>query len=398
MQNLLNPLRALKTKVGYSILTAVVVALFSVWVFLDEAKAEVVIAADGDVQKVKTSSDTVGELLDDVGVDFEQHDELSHEATTEVVDGMEIVVESANKVTVNIDGEEEVYNSTAETVGEFLEEENIEVKKHDVVSYNDMAVLQDDMFIDIDRAFKVTLNNGGDKEDVWATASTVKELLQDEDIAYNKQDKIEPALDKDLKEGMTVTVTKVKTETKEVTETLSFNTDEEKDSELEKGKSRTISEGEEGKVERTYEIVYENGEEVDRTLLEENVVQKPKNKKVAIGTKEEVETVSTSNSQEPSGGKELTMEATAYGADCAGCSGISATGMDLRGSPTPKVIAVDPNVIPLGSRVWVEGYGEAIAADTGGAIKGNIIDVLVESEAYAADNWGRRTVKVKILD
>lgn len=398
MQNLLNPLRALKTKVGYTILTAVVVALFSVWVFLDEAKAEVVIAADGDVQKVKTSSDTVGELLDDVGIDFGKHDELSHEATTEVVDGMEIVLESANKVTVNIDGEEEEYYSTAETVGEFLEEENIEVKKHDVVSFNDMALLQDGMFIDIDQAFKVTLNNGGDKEDVWATANTVKELLQDEDIKYSKQDKIEPALDKDLKEGMTVTVTKVKTETKEVTEALSFNTDEEKDSELEKGESRTISEGEEGKVERTYEIVYENGEEVDRTLLEENVVQKPKNKKVAIGTKEEVETVSTSNSQEPSGGKELTMEATAYGADCAGCSGISATGMDLRGSPTPKVIAVDPNVIPLGSRVWVEGYGEAIAADTGGAIKGNIIDVLVESEAYAADNWGRRTVKVKILD
>lgn len=397
MQNLLNPLHALKTKVGYTIFTAVVVALFSVWVFLDEAKAEVVIAADGDVQKVKTSSDTVGELLDDVGIDFGKHDELSHEATTEVVDGMEVVLESANKVTVNIDGEEEEYYSTAETVGEFLEEENIEVKKHDVVSSNDMALLQDDMFIDIDQAFKVTLNNGGDIEDVWATANTVKELLQDEDIKYSKQDKIEPALDKDLKEGMTVTVTKVKTETKEVTEVLSFNTDEEKDSELEKGESRTISEGKEGKVERTYEIVYENGEEVDRTLLEENVVQKPKNKKVAIGTKEKVETVSTSNSQEPSGGKELTMEATAYGPDCAGCSGVTATGMDVS-SGTQKVIAVDPNVIPLGSRVWVEGYGEAIAADTGGAIKGNIIDVLVPSEAYAADNWGRRTVKVKILD
>src|SRR5699024_11432082 len=113
--------------------------------------------------------------------------------------------------------------------------------------------------------------------------------------------------------------------------------------------------------------------------------------------KEEVETVSTSNSQEPSGGKELTMEATAYGADCAGCSGISATGMDLRGSPTPKVIAVDPNVIPLGSRVCVEGYGEAIAADTGGAIKGNRIDVLYPSESEAG-SWGRKSVNVKVLD
>src|SRR5699024_8096610 len=103
-----------------------------------------------------------------------------------------------------------------------------------------------------------------------------------------------------------------------------------------------------------------------------------------------------SSNSSNSSGRTLTMEATAYGPDCAGCSGISATGMNLTNGA--RVIAVDPNVIPLGSRVWVEGYGEAIAADTGGAIKGNRIDVLMESEAKAASNWGRRTVQVKILD
>lgn len=97
-------------------------------------------------------------------------------------------------------------------------------------------------------------------------------------------------------------------------------------------------------------------------------------------------------------GKTMRMEATAYGADCKGCSGYTATGMWVGGNSPPKVIAVDPSVIPLGTRVWVEGYGEAIAADTGGAIKGNRIDVLVKSEAYAAKYWGRRTVTVKILD
>ncbi|TFD97034.1 3D domain-containing protein [Jeotgalibacillus sp. R-1-5s-1] len=95
--------------------------------------------------------------------------------------------------------------------------------------------------------------------------------------------------------------------------------------------------------------------------------------------------------------QELTVTATAYTAYCAGCSGVTATGIDLRSNPNQKVIAVDPNVIPLGSRVWVEGYGEAIAGDTGGAIKGNKIDVFIPSQD-AALNWGVKTVDVKILD
>ncbi|MFB4259596.1 peptidoglycan binding domain-containing protein [Niallia circulans] len=91
------------------------------------------------------------------------------------------------------------------------------------------------------------------------------------------------------------------------------------------------------------------------------------------------------------------MEATAYSADCNGCSGVTATGIDLKANPNQKVIAVDPNVIPLGSRVYVEGYGEAIAGDTGGAISGNKIDVFVPSQSDAI-NFGRKTVKVTVLD
>lgn len=100
---------------------------------------------------------------------------------------------------------------------------------------------------------------------------------------------------------------------------------------------------------------------------------------------------------EPSGGREFYVEATAYGPDCVGCSGITATGINVGANPHMKLIAVDPNVIPLGSKVWVEGYGYAIAGDTGGDIKGNRIDVLYPSEA-AAYSWGRRTVKIRVLN
>ncbi|MGN1402055.1 MAG: LysM peptidoglycan-binding domain-containing protein [Bacillus sp. (in: firmicutes)] len=94
--------------------------------------------------------------------------------------------------------------------------------------------------------------------------------------------------------------------------------------------------------------------------------------------------------------KTIEMTATAYTAYCSGCSGVTASGMDLRANPDAKVIAVDPSVIPLGTKVYVEGYGYAVAADTGGAIKGNKIDVFTPSKDDALQ-WGRRTVEVQIL-
>ncbi|MEH7224117.1 LysM peptidoglycan-binding domain-containing protein [Bacillus sp. JJ1566] len=97
------------------------------------------------------------------------------------------------------------------------------------------------------------------------------------------------------------------------------------------------------------------------------------------------------------GSKVIVVEATAYTATCEGCSGITSTGINLLENPNAKVISVDPSVIPLGSKVHVEGYGEAIAGDTGGAIKGNKIDVFIPSKQEAI-NFGRKQVKVTVLD
>lgn len=94
--------------------------------------------------------------------------------------------------------------------------------------------------------------------------------------------------------------------------------------------------------------------------------------------------------------KEFTVSATAYTAYCKGCSGITRTGLNLKKNPGLKVIAVDPKVIPLGTKVHVEGYGYAVAGDTGGAIKGNKIDVFIPTQSKAL-KWGRKNVKIKIL-
>ncbi|WP_242309528.1 cell wall-binding protein EntB [Bacillus cereus group sp. BfR-BA-01331] len=117
--------------------------------------------------------------------------------------------------------------------------------------------------------------------------------------------------------------------------------------------------------------------------------------------KEATKTQEVSKNNKQSAKRELTVVATAYTADPSengtyGGRVLTAMGHDLTANPNMRIIAVDPKVIPLGSKVWVEGYGEAIAGDTGSAIKGNRIDVLMGSKSKAM-NWGRQTVKVKVL-
>ena len=107
-------------------------------------------------------------------------------------------------------------------------------------------------------------------------------------------------------------------------------------------------------------------------------------------------TASSASSSTSTGGQTLYMEATAYSCNegYIGGGSITATGQNLQSNP--MAIAVDPSVIPLGTRLYVEGYGEAIASDTGGAIQGNRIDVHFSSVSQC-ESWGRRTVKVTIL-
>lgn len=113
---------------------------------------------------------------------------------------------------------------------------------------------------------------------------------------------------------------------------------------------------------------------------------------------------STSNNGPSKGGNEMYVEATAYTNDPSengkqpGEHVYTKWGeYDLTANPNMKVIAVDPSVIPLGSHVWVEGYGNAIAADTGSAIKGHKIDVFMPDKA-SSKSWGRKQIRVVVLD
>jgi len=130
-----------------------------------------------------------------------------------------------------------------------------------------------------------------------------------------------------------------------------------------------------------------NHSAVKRSRVDSASVQKP-----AAAVQRANRSTGQSSTASAATGQSITVEATSYSLD-----GTTATGVDLSANPNAKVIAVDPSVIPLGSRVYVPGYGVATAADTGGAIKGHRIDVHLSSN-QAANQFGRQTITIKVLD
>src|SRR5699024_9246263 len=121
----------------------------------DATKAEVVVAADGEVQVVKTTTATVGELLDDLGIDVNQYDVLSHGENTEIEDGMEIFFENANKIILTIDGETEEYYTVTTTVGEFFADIEQQFTVHDDISHNYLMLLEDSLEIEVNIAYPI---------------------------------------------------------------------------------------------------------------------------------------------------------------------------------------------------------------------------------------------------
>ncbi len=316
---------------------------FSGFVIFETTKAEVTLTENGEKQTVKTHADTVEELLAEAGITYEEHDALNHNLNTALKNDMNVTYDEASEVTVTVDGNEKSYFTTMDTVKKFLDEEGIEVTKHDETSHAKDESIEDGMTLAIDKAFQVTVNDGGEKEKIWVNGGTVGELLDKEDIKLKDHDKVKPAKDKKVKKDTPVTITRIKKVTDKVEETIDYQVEKQKDNSLAKGKQNVISEGKEGLVVKKYKVTKENGKEVDRELVDKTVRRESKNRVVAIGTKEKEQNLKTLSNTSNSGddsddsdsdsGKVMYMNATAYSANCDGCSGTTATGINLKANP-----------------------------------------------------------------
>ncbi|MGY3189044.1 ubiquitin-like domain-containing protein [Lysinibacillus sp. TE18511] len=398
MKNLfLGSLRSKQTVI--SIISLVLFVTVISFVLFQVTKKTVTLDANGEVINVVTHAKTVEQLLQDQNIDVAEHDKISPSLNTKIANGLAITWEQAKEVTISVDGNQSKVWTTETQVKDILKEANIEVSEHDALAQGLDTEVGADNKIDIQKAFQVTLVDGVNKRQVWSTSTTVANFLKQQGIQLNEFDRVENNQKDVITPGSKITVVRVEKVIDVVEDSLDFAIEKKQDASLQKGKQKVVTAGQEGVITRTYEVVKENGKVVAKNLQSEKVVKEPKKQVVAVGTKSVVASAATVSrgSKEPASGKEFYVTATAYTPYCNGCSGTSATGIDLRSSSGLKVIAVDPSVIKLGSKVWVEGYGTAIAGDTGGAIKGNKIDILVQTEAQAS-NWGVRKVRIKVLN
>jgi len=289
-------------------------------------------------------------------------------------------------------------SSFKNTVADVLEENNLELKPQDKISVDMDEELKDGMNIVISRARKITINSDGRDIVFLTTASDVKSALGEAQIQIGEKDRVSPELSTEITGDTRIAVTRVEEKIVKQEMKMDFTNQVRKSDELDKGLVKVVKNGSPGLKELSIKVIFENGIEVKREICEENVLKEPVNGLIEEGTRT---TFVSSRGQVTRFVRALKMTATAYDATFESCGkhpdhpqyGITYSGLRVR----PGIVAVDPKVIPLGTYLYVEGYGEALAADKGGAIKGNRIDLYYESPEDVA-KYGKRTVKVYVLD
>lgn len=295
---------------------------------------------------------------------------------------------SARKqVTLVVDGNSRVVTTFSSSVGALLEQEKVELQEGDVVVPDPKAKLTRGMTVTVNRAVPVTVRVAGSAWTARTPQKTVGEALAALGVVVGPKDKVVPAPAEPVRAGQEIILVQVREEIEKRQVVIPYKVQRREDSDLPRGQTKVVQAGQNGLLERDVQLTFEDGRLVREKVIAERTLRQPVTEIVAVGT---LGTISR-------GGREyrytrvIEMVATAY---CPTDKGGDFTALGL---PARRgIVAVDPRVIPLGTNLYVDGYGPALAGDTGSAIRGNRIDLFLDSH-HEAVNFGRRRVRVYVL-
>ncbi len=290
------------------------------------------------------------------------------------------------RIVIRVDGKVVEHKTLRRSLGEALAEAGVKVGPRDLVSPDPATPVKRGLEVTVHRAVPVRVLADGRTRVVLTPPAPVESILKMANITLGQQDRVSLPLDFIVRQGTVIRVTRIVEKILREKYTLPAAVERRADPALERGRVRLVSPGRAGEGERIVRVTFADGREIKRTVLQERVLRPAQNRIVACGT---LGTVARGGSVMRFQ-RVLEAHATAYSPRAGS---YTATGHPVGYG----VAAVDPRVIPLGTRLYVEGYGFARALDVGSAIKGNRIDLFFESEEECR-RWGRRLVKVYILE
>lgn len=293
-------------------------------------------------------------------------------------------------------GNETAVTTSTRTVESFLLERDIHIAPGDFVSAGVTTTLTPGMHLAYRPSVPLVLVDGGVKQTVHSSAATVGELLAEQHLTLAERDQVFPAPAAFLVRNEVVRVDRVSAWTTREKQRLAPHTQVRFDPHLEAGTTRTLARGSAGVRVATVRYESRNDAPLKKRVLGYQVLQPAKPRIVVHGSKP-YSALADIAAQGFAGalhfaGAALHVIATAYTSSCYGCSGVTATGSHAG----LGIIAVDPRVIPLGTHLFIPGYGRAVAGDTGGAIVGHRVDLGFESVAEAL-RFGSREVTVYVV-
>lgn len=307
-------------------------------------------------------------------------------------DAITIDVRRAVPFTIVEGGRTIVSTSSRQTVAEALREAGVIIGPGDAVTPPLPSALEESARISVRHATPVTVTLPHDHQVLYTLSATVGDALAAAGIAIPQGAYIDPPPETPVRAGMSVRVVQLSASSDVAREYLASGTVYRADPSLPPGETRTVP-GHDGVRVRRYDVTYVNGREVARTLISESYDPKPVDTVIYYP----VQRRDAGQAPPASAGRVLRVYATWYNPASSGRSpsdpayGHTATGAVV----TYGIVAVDPNVIPLGTKMYIPGYGYAVAADTGGAVKGYVID-LGYPDGVQVD-WQSRWVDITIL-
>lgn len=291
-------------------------------------------------------------------------------------------------VTINVDGQTQIVKTHLNSAEGLLRDAKISLNPKDAILLS-TSTLENGTVVTVVRAFPVKVTVDGQTKTVMTVQTTAQGLA--DELGYKAPNYV-PLEDGNahIASGSEVTIARVTSRSvKNYERPVEAQVIRQRDDTMAVGQEEVVQQGAAGVESVEEEVFYQDGKEIKRQILNQKEIKKMVPTIIKVGSREAVVETSRGTVRYR---EVLTMEASAYLPTDGDGRGITATGMVARRG----VVAVDPDVIPLGSRLYIPGYGMAIAADTGGAISGNRIDLLMDSYSEAME-FGRQSIEVYVL-